>query len=240
MFLRYCFLYFNKYIIYLYNTLIRRQKLLFFYTNNNTKDYKISYINNTILVIHNHLSKTLCKQIITKFEEEKDEVPLGKSKGVTQSGYNPSVKLTTDFNITLNSKWKLLDNILSEKLTKVIKEYFEYLQKNNFKINTIKITDTGYQIQKYDKKKGQYAWHHDFIIDKTGDKSVMFRAFTFLWYLNTVDEGGETSFYDFKVKPEAGKLIIFPASIMDIHKGEIPLSDDKYIITGWIYFHKNI
>ena len=38
-----------------------------------------------------------------------------------------------------------------------------------------------------------------------------------------------------KIKAEKGKLLIFPSSWTYIHRGNIPISDDKYIITGWVH-----
>jgi hypothetical protein len=56
-----------------------------------------------------------------------------------------------------------------------------------------------------------------------------------LWYLNTLEEGGETDFYNRgMVKAQEGKLIIFPACWTYPHAGVMPISDNKYIITGWI------
>jgi hypothetical protein len=64
----------------------------------------------------------------------------------------------------------------------------------------------------------------------------MHRVITYLWYLNDVNDGGETEFCgDFKVKPRAGKLVLFPASWCYPHKGIMPLSNNKYIITGWLH-----
>ena len=64
--------------------------------------------------------------------------------------------------------------------------------------------------------------------------------FTYLWYLNTVIEGGETVFWDsYKIKPEAGKIVLFPACWTFPHTGKMPISNDKYIITGWIYVNEN-
>jgi hypothetical protein len=39
------------------------------------------------------------------------------------------------------------------------------------------------------------------------------------------------------VKPEAGKLLFFPATWTYPHRGMMPISNDKYIITGWIYLN---
>ena len=68
------------------------------------------------------------------------------------------------------------------------------------------------------------------------------RAFVFILYLNDVLEGGETEFLFqdesdfFKVKPQTGRLVIHPASWPYIHRGAIPVSNDKYIVTTWLNF----
>ena len=50
-------------------------------------------------------------------------------------------------------------------------------------------------------------------------------------YLNDVEEGGETAFFhqNIKVKPEKGKMVIFPPYFTHMHKGMRPISNDKYI-----------
>ena len=52
-----------------------------------------------------------------------------------------------------------------------------------------------------------------------------------MFYLNDVKEGGETEFYhqNLKVPPTQGSLVIFPAYFTHLHKGHIPITDDKYI-----------
>ena len=50
--------------------------------------------------------------------------------------------------------------------------------------------------------------------------------------LNNVEEGGETLFEDFKIKPMEGLLLFFPATWTYPHSGAMPTSNDKYIITG--------
>jgi hypothetical protein len=58
------------------------------------------------------------------------------------------------------------------------------------------------------------------------------RYLVFLWTLNTVAEGGETDFVDLDIslKPEEGRLVIFPPYWMYRHQAKIPISEPKYII----------
>jgi hypothetical protein len=175
------------------------------------------------------LSKELCQNIIDIFEESE------KHQGSTMNGIHTSVKKTYEVNIR-GEKWKEIDNIISNILTDSLIEYAEKINiitNNNHILRELRnnITDQGYQIQKYIKGDGFYKWHIDFAIEN----KTSCRIVTFLFYLNDVEEGGETFFYNGKVKPEAGKLILFPATWTYNHKGNMPISNDKYIVTGWFY-----
>jgi 2-oxoglutarate-Fe(II)-dependent oxygenase superfamily protein len=64
------------------------------------------------------------------------------------------------------------------------------------------------------------------------------RYLVFLWYLNDVDDGGETEFVDLGVKVQArtGRLLIFPPYWMYQHAGLVPRSSDKYIVSTYMLF----
>jgi 2-oxoglutarate-Fe(II)-dependent oxygenase superfamily protein len=57
-------------------------------------------------------------------------------------------------------------------------------------------------------------------------------------YLNSVEDGGETCFHrqNLKVKPVAGDALFFPTFWTHMHCGEIPKSEDKYIISSFVNF----
>ena len=57
-----------------------------------------------------------------------------------------------------------------------------------------------------------------------------------MFYLNDVEEGGETEFYHqkLKIKPKKGTCVIFPTYFTHKHKGHIPISNDKYIMNVWV------
>lgn len=58
------------------------------------------------------------------------------------------------------------------------------------------------------------------------------------WYLNDVEEGGETLFtdLDIKVRARRGRLIMFPPYWMYAHAGLTPLSGNKYIISTYFLY----
>jgi hypothetical protein len=64
------------------------------------------------------------------------------------------------------------------------------------------------------------------------------RYLVLLWYLNDVQEGGETRFpqLDFAVAPRIGRLLMFPPYWMYQHEGTPPLSGDKYIVSTYLLF----
>ena len=78
---------------------------------------------------------------------------------------------------------------------------------------------------------GFHEWHFE-----TDTHEVSSRIITWMIYLNDVEEGGETEFlyYPKRIKPKAGRLLIWPAGFTHTHRGNPPLSNTKYILTGWL------
>jgi prolyl 4-hydroxylase len=64
------------------------------------------------------------------------------------------------------------------------------------------------------------------------------RYLVMLWYLNEVESGGETRFpqLNYSVRPEAGRLLVFPPYWMYQHEGTPPVSGDKYILSTYLLF----
>ena len=99
------------------------------------------------------------------------------------------------------------------------------------------IKDTGYKMKKHKKNKkneGFNSWHID---SHPGSSAGISRdrIISFIWFLNTVEEGGEIEMYDGeKIKPEQGKLLIFPATWSYNYNNKMPISNNKYFISGWM------
>jgi hypothetical protein len=190
----------------------------------------------------NSISKSLCQDIINLFELEEN-----KREGRIFAGINKQIKDTTDYTINSDDpKWNGHHDFLYDELNMNLDKYLKELNKNKIVNNDNQLSDKVFNffdkktfivkdiiIKRYIKNTGKYIYHNDFAIDFSNS---MFRVVTFLWYLNDVTEGGETVFDGTTfIKPTAGKLILFPANWTYPHCGKIPISSNKYIITGWIY-----
>jgi hypothetical protein len=184
-----------------------------------------------IYINDNSIPHELCSTIISTFEKEPN-----KYRGVTSRGLDITIKDTVDYFIGINvdkeSMWYNINLFLYNELTKNLVDFDKILfKKYNIHLVNEKLCDTGFMLQRYTKNVGKFIYHDDFSI-----KDNIHRVITYIWYLNNVDEGGETEFCeDFRIKPTTGKLVLFPASWCYPHCGYMPISHDKYIITGWLH-----
>lgn len=91
------------------------------------------------------------------------------------------------------------------------------------------------KIQKTKPSEGYHVWHCE-----QGDLLSSRRVMFIVLYLNDVMEGGETEFIYQKtrVEPSKGRLILSPSSFTHTHRGNPPLSGEKYILTSWLEFNK--
>ena len=88
------------------------------------------------------------------------------------------------------------------------------------------------RIKRYEPNQGVFDWHID-----CANHDSAHRAVVLFWYLNDVEEGGETIFdvgEELIVKPRAGNVICFPPYYMFPHKGATPISGPKYVISSYV------
>tara|TARA_E500000178_G_C16885437_1_gene691006 strand:+ start:39 stop:653 length:615 start_codon:yes stop_codon:yes gene_type:complete len=113
------------------------------------------------------------------------------------------------------------------------KIYPQYVKKFDYINKLEKHTIYEIKIQKTSPKEGYHSWHSE-----TGGPHNRNRLLAFTLYLNDVEEGGETEFLyqSIRIKPKKNRLIIWPAAFTHVHRGNPPLSKEKYIITGWVEY----
>lgn len=104
-----------------------------------------------------------------------------------------------------------------------------YSDLNNYQNHTIYT----YKVQKTMPSGGYHVWHSE-----DGSRQFSSRIGVYILYLNDVAEGGETEFLYMskRVAPKKGRLVIFPPNYPWAHRGNPPLSGNKYIMTGWTEF----
>jgi hypothetical protein len=85
------------------------------------------------------------------------------------------------------------------------------------------------KIQKTLPSEGYHIWHSEW------DADFPKRQLAWAIFLNDVEEGGELEFLhqSIRIKPRKGDMVIWPAYFTHLHRGNPPISNEKWIVTGW-------
>jgi hypothetical protein len=130
-----------------------------------------------------------------------------------------------------NQNKGILDTI-NQHILKYVQNFetgmFSYVVGENFPIS-----QSGIKLQKTSPSEGYHVWHCE-----NASQLYSKRFITWIIYLNDVSEGGETEFIHLskRIAPKQGRMVIFPAGWTHSHRGNPPLTEDKYILTGWMEY----
>ena len=178
---------------------------------------------NFIYTERNALPKSFCNNVIEKFEQDDR-----KRQGQVGGGVDLDIKRSSDLSISEFCDWESYDKAFYKSLNIGLKRYSNFIPEEYIKNKALSElgNDTGYQIQRT-QPGDYYIWHHD---------QTTTRLLTFIWYLNDIKDGGYTEFIDgTRIQPEAGKLVMFPATWDFLHRGVSPKTETKYLCTGWVH-----
>ena len=176
-------------------------------------------ISDLIKVYNNAIPKSLCKNFIDYFENKKD---LHKINGKGRYGH------------LVNSRWaeiniiKHLPKADLQQFSNIMLDYKAQYEKD---CGLAQLPPPkGFADMRL--KKYEVNGEDCFEIHYDNYGPVSNRYLVFLWTLNDVEEGGETEFVDLDIslKPEEGRLVIFPPYWMYRHQAKMPISEPKYII----------
>jgi prolyl 4-hydroxylase len=181
-------------------------------------------LNDFIQIHEDVLDDTTCKFLINLFEEQKD-----KHEVVVNDRKPNFVQFNLTENSNISNKVTNIHNLLIKKTMDYRDQYYKTYDKRVF---PEKHSFEQFRIKRYNPGEDQaFDTHVDVVDHETSRRYV-----SFMWYLNDVKEGGETEFLDLIVKPERGKLIIFPPLWMFPHKGKDPISNSKYILSTYLHY----
>jgi len=181
-------------------------------------------LSDLIRVYDNAIENGVCEKLIEIFESLKD-----KHERID----NERKPNFTQLNLTeihqQSEEISRIHQILIKKTLEYKKDYYTFIDEKYFpQTNAFE----QFRIKRY-LNDGNDAF--DCHVDVMDHPSAR-RFLSFFWYLNTVDEGGETVFNDLVIKPEVGKLIVFPPMWMFPHYGKSPVSNNKYIISTYLHY----
>lgn len=197
----------------------------------NLSDYIISF--------DNILEDDFCKQLIDQFEGASERLYHSKRSWDIdeQSKEHKSTKEYRSFkelNISQDESFKWAHQKFYET-SKMLAEEYKKRCKAIFFPKKFGLEDA--RMKKYDNDGfDQFGWHVD-----VGDHPSARRYLVIFYYLNDVEEGGETIFHlgDSKyatVNPKRGRMVMFPPMWMFPHTGTRPRSSPKYIISTYLHY----
>ena len=210
------------------------------------------------------LDGALCEAIIAAFERSGR-----KARGRTGHGVDLAKKDSYDLNITTDPEWAALHaQVLDATLRHLVRYVLKYQtmlvgaisaaipdpvtgqpadlvagQLTELQAGQLMMTlyrPGNILVQKYLKGVGGYHHWHSEIYPRNASCETLHRVLLFMFYLNTVTEGGETAFFHQgrSITPERGRMVIAPAGFTHTHKGCVPRSEDKLILTSWVMFNR--
>ena len=188
---------------------------------------------NFIGIYENAFAKEYCELVIAYFN---DMEKAGCAKNRMEADDSPK-NIKDDLAVFAHSfesvNFQSSGNLLSIFNQVFWEKYKEYNGSYAILTNTGKHNNYSFKIQKTPIGGGFHTWHFE-----SSGRETCHRLLTWALYLNDVEEGGETEFLyqHVRVKPKQGTLIIWPAAFTHTHRGNPPLSNEKYIVTGWTEF----
>lgn len=197
-------------------------------------------VKNFIMTIEKMIDPEVCDFIV---EAMKDKSPSFKNQttivnraerqdiqrdGNLYTQYLTGIQLQRDLNFGCDFD-ELMAKILKEAFN-IYTEAFVNALSGVAKNSLVEFSE--FKFQETPIGGGFHNWH----FENAGFKSSR-RLLVWSIFLNDVEEGGELEFlyYPFRAKPKKGDMILFPPYYTHLHRGNPPISNTKYIATGWFY-----
>lgn len=217
-------------------------------------------------IIENAISPALCQQFIDIFENSEHK-KIGRTGGGIDTDKKRSVDMSIS-QPQFNTAYQALLPVVTTQIMQYFAKYhFALIGPIGLTVRhpttgeIVKLSDENFaevghanlshlvqhlfrlgeiNLQQYVKLEGGYPYWHSEVYPQAKHNEPLHRVLLFMFYLNDVKEGGETEFFyqNIKITPKAGTMVIAPAYFTHTHRGNVPVSNDKYILTSWVLFNR--
>ena len=195
-------------------------------------------IDNFIGIFDNALSHKECDDLISVYKESQrlNYIKTRQDIGYDHQQADNSLVFANSKHMTNSIFFSQQQNHVQSFVDSAWKCYDEYAKKYGVLDSVHKHRFyNDIKIQKTEPSGGYHVWHCEHDGRKQGSRLLLVMV-----YLNDVQEGGETEFLyqSLRVKPKKGTLVICPSGFTHTHRGNPPLSGDKFMINGWVEFEE--
>lgn len=177
-----------------------------------------------IRVYDNALDPNICEYLIDLFESRPnlhERLDNNRKPSFTQINFTEISEESSDI--------KDAHSIVLKTVFKYKKDYYSFIDERCFPESH---AFEQFRIKKYNADGNDAFDTHVDVTDYDSSR----RFLSFLFYLNDVDEGGETVFKETTINPKTGKLVVFPPLWMYPHYGKEPVSNTKYILSTYLHY----
>ena len=165
-----------------------------------------------------------CKELISYIDKlEYNSILINEAEKTDGNIEHFTLNMSHEYDLPA---WSWVGANINDNMQKCVNHYlkeFKPLGNNRFLINDFKI-------KKIPEGCGFHNWHFE-------DNNIQNanRYFVIQIYLNEEFEGGETEYLYFnkRIKPKRGRLIIFPCAFTHTHRGNPPIGGTKYLASTW-------
>lgn len=177
-----------------------------------------------IKVYDDALDFNICDYLIEFFESSEDihqKVENDRKPNFTQINLTENVSISKDLE-------DIHQNII-QTVFRYKRLYYEFVYDECFpKSHAFE----QFRLKRYNPNSNEAFDTHVDVIDYESSR----RFLSFLFYLNNVEEGGNTIFKDLDITPKKGRLVVFPPLWMFPHYGKDPISNSKYILSTYLHY----
>ena len=181
--------------------------------------------NDFIGVWENFVPRYLCEKVINEFEKLSSTSSIVMMSGEQQ--FKQSKLGRDDRSLLLNAADVEVATSINQYLQACSLHYIDRYSQ----LKSLKLFSSDIKMQKTEPEGGYHVWHYE-----SQSYHHCNRELVWAIYLNDLPEGeGETEFLHQRrrIRPTQGTVVIWPAGMTHVLKGNTVFTQDKYILTGW-------